>query len=113
MKIAIIGSRNLRVTNLEELIPKECTEIVSGGARGIDTCAAEFAREHGLKLTEFLPDYQRYGRGAPLVRNKLIVEYADVVYAFWDGKSRGTAYTLRYCKEVGKPYQIFKQEEKE
>mgnify|MGYP006992180210 CR=1 FL=1 len=36
MKIAIIGSRNLKVYNLEEYIPKSTTEIVSGGARGID-----------------------------------------------------------------------------
>ena len=112
MKIAIIGSRTLRVSNLEELIPKECTEVVSGGAKGIDTCAAEFARAHGLKLTEFIPEYEKYGISAPLRRNKLIVDYADVVYAFWDGKSHGTAYTLRYCRGVGKPYQIFKKEEK-
>ena len=37
MKIAIIGSRNLHVDHLEDYIPKECTEIVSGGASGIDT----------------------------------------------------------------------------
>ena len=66
MKLAIIGSRNLTVTNLEDYIPPETTEIVSGGAKGIDTCAGEYAHAHGLPLTEFLPDYARYKRGAPL-----------------------------------------------
>lgn len=33
MKVAVIGSRNLTVTNLEQFLPKEITEIVSGGAR--------------------------------------------------------------------------------
>ncbi len=107
MKIAIIGSRTLSVNNLGDFIPEECSEIVSGGARGIDSSAAAYARANGLRLTEFLPDYDRYGRGAPLVRNRLIVEYADAVYAFWDGKSRGTKFTIDYARELGKPVRIF------
>ena len=98
MKLAIIGSRGLWVDNLGDYLPPEVTEIVSGGAKGIDTCAGEYAREHGLKLTEFLPDYRRYGRAAPLVRNREIVAYADQVLAFWDGKSPGTKYVIDQCK---------------
>lgn len=109
MKIAIIGSRNLRVGNLNEIIPPEATEIVSGGARGIDSCAAEYAREHGLILTEFLPEYDKFGRGAPLKRNETIVNYADVVFAFWDGASRGTKFVIDYAKRVGKKCRIFMQ----
>ena len=65
MKVAVIGSRNLGVIGLENFLPENVTEIVSGGARGVDTCAREYAQAHGIKLTEFLPDYERYGRGAP------------------------------------------------
>ena len=39
MKVAVIGSRNLVVQDLEKYLPEETTEIVSGGAKGIDTCA--------------------------------------------------------------------------
>lgn len=53
MKLAIIGSRNSVVENLEKYIPSDVTEIVSGGARGIDTCAKQYAMEKGLTLTEF------------------------------------------------------------
>lgn len=109
MKVAVIGSRTLNVQNLGDYLPPETTEIVSGGAIGIDTCAARYAREHGLKLTEFKPDYGRYGsKAAPLKRNVTIVEHADMVLAFWDGKSRGTAYTLNLCKERNKPYKIIR-----
>lgn len=107
MKIAVIGSRSLSVNNLDEIIPEECTEIVSGGARGVDSSASAFAEERGLILTEFLPDYDQYGKGAPLVRNRQIVEYADAVYAFWDGGSRGTKYTIDYARKLGKPVRIF------
>lgn len=107
MKIAIIGSRTLLVDNLERIIPKECTEVVSGGAIGVDASAEEFARRQGLPIKRFLPEYDKYGRGAPLVRNKQIVEYADEIYAFWDGKSRGTIHTVKYAREIGKPIRIF------
>ena len=54
MKVAVIGSRGLHVDHLEDYLPKGVTEIVSGGAKGIDTCAKDYALRHGLKLTEFL-----------------------------------------------------------
>ena len=102
MKLAIIGSRNLNVENIGDYIPSGVSEIVSGGAKGIDTFAAQYARGNGIALTEFLPDYARYGKGAPIVRNKQIAEYADEVLAFWDGKSRGTLSVIKYCEKIGK-----------
>lgn len=99
MKVAVIGSRNLEVTDLKAYLPKGVTEIVSGGARGIDTCARRYAYLNGLKLTEFLPDYKKYGSAAPLKRNLLIIDYADEVIAFWDGSSHGTKYVIDNCKK--------------
>ena len=107
MKVAVIGSRNLRVDDLGEYLPEGVTEIVSGGARGIDTCARNYALANGLKLTEFLPEYEKYGRGAPLRRNITIIEYADFVLAFWDGKSRGTKYVIDNCKKRNIPVAVY------
>ncbi len=39
MKVAVIGSRNLMVEDLGKYPPEETTEIVSGRAKGIATCA--------------------------------------------------------------------------
>ncbi len=103
MRVAVIGSRGLRVDHLEDYLPENVTEIVSGGARGIDTCAREYALAHGLKLTEFLPEYEKYGRSAPLRRNITIIEHADLVLAFWDGASRGTKYVIDNCKKRNIP----------
>ncbi len=44
MKVAIIGSRGLQVNNLEKYLPSNISEIVSGGAKGIDCCAAKYAK---------------------------------------------------------------------
>ena len=101
MKIAIIGSRTVIVKNLGEYISKN-DELVSGGAKGVDSCAAEYAKANGMKITEFLPEYEKYGRAAPIVRNKKIVDYADKVIAFWDGSSKGTASVIKYAEKTGK-----------
>ena len=97
MKVAIIGSRGLTVKDIESYLPDGVTEIISGGARGIDACAKEYAASRGITYTEFKPDYARYKRGAPLKRNLKIIDYADEIIAFWDGVSRGTKYTIDAC----------------
>ena len=68
MKIAIVGSRNVTVSDIGRYI-SNVEEIVSGGAVGVDCCAAEYAKENGIKLTVFLPQYKLYGRAAPIIRN--------------------------------------------
>ena len=103
MKLAIIGSRSITAYSLEEFIPSETTEIISGGARGVDALARQYAEEHHIPCTEILPDYARYGRGAPLHRNDEIIARADAVLAVWNGHSRGTAYVIRQCRKLGKP----------
>ena len=106
MKVAVIGSRGLTVDNLEKYLPPETTEIISGGAKGIDTCAKEYAAANNIKLTEFLPEYEKYGKSAPLRRNITIIENADIVLAFWDGKSNGTRFVIEKCREFGKDIKV-------
>ena len=107
MKIAIVGSRSLKIESISEYIPIECDEIVTGGARGVDTYAAEYAERHGIPLTLFHPDYKRYGRGAPILRNREIIEHADCVVAIWDGKSRGTKNVIEECRKKGIEVKVF------
>ena len=101
MRIAVVGSRSIVIKEIEKYI-SGADEIVSGGAVGVDACAAALSRRMGLKLTVFLPEYALYGRAAPIVRNKKIVDYADKIVAFWDGKSRGTKDMIDYMQQIGK-----------
>lgn len=107
MKVAVIGSRNLRVKGLEQYLPKGTDCIVSGGAVGVDSSAAEFAKKAGLCLKVFLPDYEQWGRRAPLMRNLDIVAEADIVLAFWNGRSKGTEFVINQCRKQGKPIKVF------
>lgn len=111
MKLAIIGSRTLTIENIGDYLPEGVTEIISGGAKGIDTAAAEYARENGIRLTEFLPEYKRYGRAAPLKRNEQIADYADEAVAFWDGYSKGTMHTVRLFQQQSKKVTVIQMNE--
>lgn len=107
LKVAVVGSRGLQILDLEIYLPQGTSEIVSGGAKGVDICAREYALSHNLKLTEFLPEYQRYGRFAPLKRNLQIIQYADQVLAFWDGASQGTKFIIENCPRYHRPVTVF------
>ena len=70
-------------------------------------CAAEYAKKKGITLTEFLPEYEKYGKRAPLIRNLEIIDYADEVIAFWDGESHGTKYVIDNCRNRIKKIKIY------
>lgn len=111
MITAVVGSRGLSVEDMGKYIPRDTTEIVSGGAAGIDRCAEKYAAVHGIPLKVFLPRYDLYGRAAPVRRNEQIVMYADRVVAIWDGSSRGTGWVIAMCKKHSVPVHIYIIEE--
>lgn len=106
MHVAVIGSRGLSVNDLTPYLPADTTKIISGGAKGIDACAKAYAQGHGISYEEYLPDYKRFGRYAPLKRNQLIIAHAELVIAFWDGASPGTKYTIDQCRYNRVPVQV-------
>lgn len=106
LKIAVIGSRNLVVT-IERYIPSEITELISGGAKGIDSLAEQFADQNCIPKQILKPEYDKYGRKAPLIRDRQIVDCADLVVAVWDGFSSGTWYTINYARHIGKPVKVY------
>lgn len=105
MKVAVIGSRGFNDYFLLSKILKEIPgieQIISGGAVGADSLAAKWAKENKVDLIEHIPDYKKYGRSAPIVRNRTIVDQCDAIVAFWDGESRGAAYTIKYGENKDK-----------
>ena len=105
MKIAVVGSREINKIEIEKYITKE-DEIVSGGAKGVDTIAANYAKSYGIKLTEIFPKYNLYGKAAPIIRNKEIVDYADKVIVFWNGESKGALSVIKYAEKTGKQCEV-------
>ena len=106
MRVAVIGSRTLTVPNLADYLPTDTTELISGGAKGVDTSARDYALATQLPLTELRPDYKRYRKGAPLKRTIAIIQQADFVLCLWDGRSPGTQNVISLCLKLGKPLRV-------
>lgn len=109
MKVAIVGSRSIDEKHYDLLcskIPKGTSTVISGGAKGADALAKIYAEENQLNYIEILPDYAKYGRAATIRRNEQIVDMADYVLVFWDGKSIGCSFVMKYCIETDKPLKV-------
>lgn len=109
--IAVVGSRHgVKPKAVKKFIDRFnplTTVFVSGGAVGVDEIAARHARYKGFEVIEILPDYEQFGRVAPLKRNTDIVKRSDSVAAFWNGKSTGTLDTVKKGIELNRPTAIF------
>ena len=98
MKIAVIGSRSLTVVDLAQYLPIGVTEIVSGGARGVDTsarvcpCAWIVLRGIPARLCEI---WAQCAAQAQLILLNMPIWYSR----FGTEESRGTAYVIRKCRK--------------
>lgn len=109
MKLAVIGTTTFKNYNhLSKKIREnfnvedDVEEIISGGAPGADTLAEKFAKENNIPFTKFKADWSTYGKFAGQIRNRLIINRADAVIAFWDWKSRGTKHSIETAKRLEK-----------
>ena len=109
MKTAIVGSRSITDYDLNEALEGlTVTEIISGGAMGVDTLAEVYAKAKGLPLQIFPADWKAHGPKAGPLHNKQIVEACEQLVAIWDGNSKGTATTIRMAQKAGKPVRMIK-----
>ena len=107
MKLIIAGSRTLNpsVKDIGEQVSKfyiGITEVVSGGADGVDSCGEEYALAADQPLKIFKADWSKYGKAAGPIRNKQMAEYADALLLIWDGKSKGSANMKQNMEDLGK-----------
>ncbi len=131
MRLAIIGGRDFTDMNLAELAfgryffsedPEAgpfpfVEEIISGGAAGADRIGKQLAKKYYIDYVEFpakwddltqLPCSIKYKNGKPynalagFNRNKDIIDNCDMVLAFWNGMSKGTANSLSLAKKAKK-----------
>jgi hypothetical protein len=103
MRTIIAGSRDYCLTqdDWRALDSMQITEVVCGGARGVDDCGRQWAISRGIPVKMFPADWDAHGRSAGPIRNRQMAMYADKLIAFWDGKSRGTRNMIDTAKSLG------------
>lgn len=102
MKTIIAGSRGIQDPGIVEKAIEgsgfTITEVVCGGAPGVDTLGFDWGWANGLPVRTFNADWKKHGKGAGPIRNRRMAEYADALIAVWDGKSKGTANMIKLAK---------------
>lgn len=106
MKIAIIGSREgFNYEDIARVMAKEfaglLTTLITGGARGVDSFALDFAKKDCISY-EIIRPINPSNKMDYLFRNVEIISKADKIICFWDGVSRGTKFVIDYAKARGK-----------
>jgi hypothetical protein len=105
MKTIIAGSRSIRDYELLEEVVRisgiDVTEVVSGGARGVDTLAIQYATLKELSIHLIKPNWKEYGNAAGMIRNTEMVNNAEALIALWDGESKGTQDVIQKATKKG------------
>lgn len=105
-RVAVVGSRTFKDYGLLcktlDAHVKPGDEIVSGGAKGADYLAEQYAKERGLNTIIYYPEWDKYGKKAGFLRNEKIVNDCDILVAFWNNVSRGTKSSIDLARKAGK-----------
>ena len=130
LRIIVAGSRDfkdyqlLRDTLMYYLTDMDDADVVdnpsqvkfiSGTARGADVLGEQFAYTYEYDVIRFVPDWDVYGKSAGYRRNAEMAKYASeaygVLFAFWDGKSKGTKHMIDLANRYGLEVHVVKYKE--
>jgi len=107
MKLLICGTRKkgyyqLVADKMTDYITYPDLEIIEGCCPdSADAYIEKFCKKLDIKINHFPSTTGNY-----LKRNIEMVEMADMVLAFWDGYSYGTAHTIAHAVKKGIPVEI-------
>ena len=106
MKTIIAGSREAFESQTLAAIEgcpwkAQISLVVSGTARGADYWGERWAEANNIPIVRYYPDWNKHGKAAGPIRNKLMADNADALIAVWDGKSSGTKNMIETAKKKG------------
>jgi hypothetical protein len=112
MKVLVCGSRDWDNVSLieDELKKIKITKLISGGARGADKIAENYALKNSIQTEIYYPDWNKYGKYAGPKRNEdMVKSIPDIILAFQKDKSRGTQNTIDLGRKYGIHIKIFEE----
>lgn len=110
MRVIVAGSREITspevVSYAVERSGFQVSQLVSGGARGVDRLGEQWARNASVPVQRFIPDWDGGGRSAGHARNREMAKHADALVAIWDGASPGTRGMIEIARQRGMPVYV-------
>ena len=112
-RVIIAGGRGVNDYDmLEEAMNKvyeqypSISTVNSGKASGADTLGEKWAASKDIDIAEFPAHWKPGRKDAGYKRNVRMAEKADMLVAFWDGRSRGTGHMVEIARKKGLPFII-------
>lgn len=113
----VVGSRSFQSysnlkSKLDFLLQNQSNiVIISGGAKGADSLAEQYAKEKGYPFLVFPANWKKFGRKAGYIRNQEMHQFLSRqkkrgVVAFWDGKSRGAQHNFTLATQYNNPLKV-------
>jgi len=120
MRTIIAGGRDIHDPDILEraiaACPWKITEVVTGGATGVDQMGSDWARKHGLFQVQHCANWgyvdrpgavirtrwdgKQYDAAAGHVCNRLMAQDASALLAVWDGQSKGTKNMIEEARKA-------------
>lgn len=112
MRLIVAGSRTIKdlgfvIKSIDSVPLEQVTEVVSGGADGVDLLGETWANLRQIPVKRFLPDWKRDGRSAGIIRNVEMARYGDILVAVYDGTSPGTNHMVKAMMDEGKEIHVY------
>jgi hypothetical protein len=112
VRVVVAGSRDLFDYALVERAIKESgfkpTEVLSGGASGVDALGERWAAAHHIPVVQFPANWAAHGLAAGPLRNAQMAEACDAaIVVMWRTGSRGSEDMVRQmAKFPSKPVHV-------
>jgi hypothetical protein len=101
MKTIIAGGRDYYLDDDDtaklDSLKDKITEVISGGAKGADSCGEIWAKNNSIPLKIYPADWNTHGKSAGYIRNKQMAEVADACILFPGG--RGTEMMFKLAQD--------------
>ena len=121
LRVIIAGGRDFTNVNVmatalnnlqdvDHVIEIEKLTLICGMARGADLTAYKLFSEAGLPVEKYPANWDQYGKQAGYIRNTQMANVADMLIAFWDGESRGTAHMIHTARARNLKVLVFNYE---
>jgi hypothetical protein len=86
-------------------------KVIFGDCTGVDASAKKLCQEMGIDYEVYKAEWRTYGLAAGPLRNKQMIDIANVAYAFHSNikESKGTKNTIKLAKSKGIPIHLFEK----
>ena len=88
---------------------QDCTvsKIITGDLTYADILLRRFAEEHDIQVSAGENEPVTLDQSIDFIRNRSLIDQADVIIVFWDGKDTFIKQSIDYAKEQKKEIQLF------